>query len=227
MKKIYFYLVFLLLQPYHILHYSKRRNDWPDCTSARNYAQFISICLIIMLSVVLYPIQTYAQVINFRVDKFTVEQGLSQNQVFCIYQDNKGFLWFGTQNGLNLYDGYNFKIFRHEPGNENSLLDYAVNSICETDTGIFWIGTREGMSRLDFKTGKFKHFRHHPDSANSLVDNNVWLIMEDSKKNLWISTRNGLSKYSPNENRFENFIADPLNPNTISNNFVFALAEDK
>lgn len=166
-----------------------------------------------------------AQSGNIRFKTLSTDEGLSQNQVFCIYQDKKGLLWFGTQDGLNLYDGYSFRIFRHQPGNENSLLDYAVNTICESDTGIFWIGTREGMSRFDLRTGKFIHYTHNPDSANSLVNNIVWFIKEDSEKNLWIATRNGLSKFNPFTNEFENFRYSPSD-NTISHNFVFPIVED-
>jgi signal transduction histidine kinase/ligand-binding sensor domain-containing protein/DNA-binding response OmpR family regulator len=123
-----------------------------------------------------------------------------------------------------LYDGYNFKVFRHQPGDSNSLPDYAVNTICETDTGIFWIGTREGMSKFDFRKGIFTHFKHNPDSSNSLVDNNIWMIIKDSENHLWISTRNGLSRFNPANNTFTNFKSGTFN--SISNDFVFALAED-
>jgi signal transduction histidine kinase/ligand-binding sensor domain-containing protein/DNA-binding response OmpR family regulator len=167
----------------------------------------------------------YSQPGNVRFSLITADQGLSQNQIFCIYQDSKGLLWFGTQDGLNLYDGYTFRVFRHQPGNENSLLDYAVNTICETDPGIYWIGTREGMSRLDLQTGKFIHYRNHPGSSNSLVDNNVWYITEDSEKKLWIATRNGLSRFDPADNKFENFKSGS-GVNTISHNFVFNIVED-
>ncbi len=125
-----------------------------------------------------------------------------------------------------MYDGYSFRVFRHQPGNKNSIPDYAVNTICETDTGIFWIGTREGMSRLDLKQEKFIHYVHKPDSPNSLVDNNVWLIKKDSESKLWIATKGGLSRFDPENNRFTNYKFIPAGTNTISNNFVFAIVED-
>src|SRR5690606_36956250 len=94
---------------------------------------------------------SFSQTKDILISTLNINDGLSQNQVFCIYRDYTGLLWFGTQDGLNLYDGNNFKVFRHQPGDSNSLPDYAVNTICETDTGIFWIGTREGMSKFDFR----------------------------------------------------------------------------
>lgn len=180
----------------------------------------------IVFLVLILSLQLPGQNKDIRFSHLDVNDGLSQNQVFSIYADSKGLLWFATQDGLNMYDGYTFRVFRHQPGNENSLLDYAVNTICETDTGIFWIGTREGMSRLDLKKGEFTHYVHNPDSQNSLVDNNVWLITNDSEGHLWIATRNGMSRFDPSTKRFSNYTFSPTDTNSISNNFVFAIVED-
>jgi ligand-binding sensor domain-containing protein/signal transduction histidine kinase/DNA-binding response OmpR family regulator len=170
---------------------------------------------------------TFSQIKDFRVSRLNIDDGLSQNQILCIYKDSKGFLWIGTQDGLNLYDGYKFKVFRHEPGNKNSLLDYAVNTVCETDTGIFWIGTRAGLSRYDMRSGKFIHYVKNPDSSNSLVDNYVWAVLKDSEGNLWIGTRNGLSHFNPSTKIFTNYKHNSSTSNSISHNFVLSLAEDK
>ena len=174
----------------------------------------------------LFTIHLFPQVNNIRVDYFNSDHGLSQNQILCLYKDSKGLLWIGTQDGLNLYDGYRFKVFRHEPGNENSLPDYAVNTVCETDTGIFWIGTRAGMSKFDLQTGKFTHYVHNPDSSNTLPDNYVWNIIEDSEKKLWIGTRNGLSNFNPETKTLRNFRKDQLGSGSISHNFILEIVED-
>jgi signal transduction histidine kinase/ligand-binding sensor domain-containing protein/DNA-binding response OmpR family regulator len=163
---------------------------------------------------------------NLRFDHFNVDHGLSQNQILCLFEDSKGLLWIGTQDGLNLYDGYRFKVFRHEPGNENSLPDYAVNTICETDTGIFWIGTRAGISRFDLQTGKFTHYVHNPDSSSTLADNYVWNIIEDSEKKLWIATRKGLSNFNPETKTFRNFRKESSGTGSVSHNFILEIVED-
>ncbi|MBE0538311.1 MAG: response regulator [Ignavibacterium sp.] len=168
----------------------------------------------------------FTQIRDFRTSSLSIDNGLSQNQVLCIYEDSKGLLWIGTQDGLNLYDGYTFKIFRHEPGNENSLLDYAVNAVCETEPGIFWIGTRSGLSRFDLSAGRFMHYKHNPDSANSLVDNYVWAILKDNEGSLWIGTRIGLSVFNPVTETFINFTYNPSENNSISHNFILSLVED-
>lgn len=180
----------------------------------------------ISLVILFLSVNLFSQNQGARFDKVGTDIGLSQKHVMCIYQDYKGLLWIGTQDGLNLFDGYTFRVFRHEPGNENSILDYAVNSICETDTGVFWIGTREGMSKFDLKSGNFTHFIHNPDSSNSLIDNNIWCISKDSEGKLWIGTRNGLSYYNPEKNEFTNFVNNPSYKNSITNNFILSVVED-
>jgi len=165
-----------------------------------------------------------AQYLTF--EKIGTEQGLSQNRITSIYQDSKGLLWFGTQDGLNIYDGYKFKVFKHEPGNPNSLSDYAVNTILESDSGIFWIGTREGLNRFNLKTQTFEHYKHNPDSSNSLVSNLIWSLIQDQFKNLWIGTRDGLSRFNPSTEKFTNYLHDPDDPNSLSNNFVAVIFED-
>jgi signal transduction histidine kinase/ligand-binding sensor domain-containing protein/DNA-binding response OmpR family regulator len=165
-----------------------------------------------------------AQYMSF--EQIGTEQGLSQNRLTSIYQDSRGLLWFGTQDGLNMYDGYKFKLFKHEPGNPNSLSDYAVNTILESDSGIFWIGTREGLNRFNLKTQSFKHYKHNPDSTNSLVNNIIWCLIRDHLNNLWIGTRNGLSRFNPSSETFTNYLHDPDDPNSLSHNFVPVILED-
>ena len=113
---------------------------------------------------------------NLYFEQIGTEQGLSQNQVTYIFQDSRGLLWIGTQDGLNIYDGYKFKVYKHEPGNPNSLSDYAINTIFESGSGTFWIGTREGLNRFDFRTNSFKIYKHFPDFSNSLVHNLIWCM---------------------------------------------------
>ena len=171
-------------------------------------------------------INSLSQNKSIHFTKIDVDDGLSQNQVHCVYQDSKELLWFGTEDGLNLYDGYSFRVFRYQPGNENSLLGYAVNAICESEEGIFWIGTREGLSKFNLRTGKFTHYIHNPDLPNSLVDNSIWCITKDSENNLWIGTKNGLSHFNPQTEIFTNYSHSESNKNTISNNYILSIVED-
>ena len=81
---------------------------------------------------------------NISFNHLNVEDGLSQSVVTCILQDDKGFIWFGTQDGLNRYDGYSFKVFRHDPNDLNSLKDNFIFSIYQSYDGPLYIETQQG-----------------------------------------------------------------------------------
>ena len=120
-----------------------------------------------------------AQPKQIKFERLSIEEGLSQDQVYCIYQDSRGFMWFGTQDGLNRYDGYQFKVYRHNPENPHSLSDYAINAIVEDASGALWIGTREGLNRFDREKETFTHFRHDPGNPRSISNNQVWKAYVD------------------------------------------------
>ena len=81
---------------------------------------------------------------HLRFDRISLEQGLSQSTVFCMIQDSQGFMWFGTEDGLNKYDGYSFTVYKHDPEDPNSLGGNWIQAILEDSSGTLWIGTREG-----------------------------------------------------------------------------------
>lgn len=136
-----------------------------------------------------------AQKIEF--EHLSIAEGLSQSTVFCIMQDQVGFLWFGTQNGLNRYDGHSFKWFLHDP-KQNSISYNMAASLCQDEDGIIWIGTwGGGLNRFDPITEKFDSYESISTIDDTLSDNNVWVIHRDKKnKNiLWIGTENGLNRF--------------------------------
>jgi signal transduction histidine kinase/ligand-binding sensor domain-containing protein len=92
----------------------------------------------------------------YRFMDFTVSNGLSQNSVHCIYQDSDGIMWFGTQDGLNSFDGHSFTIYRHNGKDSNSLSDQFILSIAEDNQGYLWVGTRNGLNCFNKYTRKFK-----------------------------------------------------------------------
>ncbi len=92
-----------------------------------------------------------------RFKHISIEDGLPQSAVYCIHQDKKGFMWFGTQEGLVRYDGYNFKVYNPIPGDPTSLSDMYVNAFYEDKEGILWIGTRNGFNRFDPKNENGKN----------------------------------------------------------------------
>ncbi len=122
-------------------------------------------------------------------ERLTIADGLSNDGVQCIFQDRRGFLWFGTVDGLNRYDGYTFKVFKYDPVDSASLSDNNVLSICEDRAGRIWVGTANGLNRFDPNTETFTHFKHALNDPNSLSGNCITALCEDRDGNLWIGLR--------------------------------------
>ena len=99
---------------------------------------------------------SFAQLSNIRFDLISIEDGLSQSTPNTIIQDSKGFVWIGTQDGLNLYDGHKFRVFHNDPDDTLSLCDNFVHAILENSDGSLWIGTENGLNLYDRKQNKYK-----------------------------------------------------------------------
>ena len=84
----------------------------------------------------------YSQVDDMQFERISIESGLSQSSVVCMCQDSKGFLWFGTYEGLNRYDGYHFKVYKNDPDNLYSISKNNVESIIEDHLGMLWVGKK-------------------------------------------------------------------------------------
>ncbi len=162
-----------------------------------------------------------------RFEHLTIEDGLSQNAGLAIFQDSRGYLWIGTQDGLNRYDGYGFKIYKHDPGNPNSLSHNSILSMGEDKNGSLWIGTwGGGLNRYDPTTETFTPYLPNPEDPASLSDGTIYSIRSDSNGDLWIATLAGLDRYHPETDTFEHFRNDPNNPNSLSSDAVSYIFED-
>ena len=124
-----------------------------------------------MLVNLFLSIYLYAQPSDINFEHISIDHGLSQSTVFSIFQDSKGLIWLGTQDGLNLYDGYGFKIYKNDPENANSLSNNYVRWIYIDQDGVFWLGTDSGLNAFDPTTETFKHYKHEADNPNSLSHN--------------------------------------------------------
>ena len=162
-----------------------------------------------------------------RFDRISIEQGLSQSSVQVIFQDSRGFLWFGTQDGLNRYDGYTFKIYKPDPDNASSLSDRWITSIIEDKEGYLWIGTRQGgLNRYDPRTEKFLRFLHDDLNPASLIDNHINVLYLDRSDGLWIGTTNGLDFFDQANGSFRHYVYSPSQQEGISGKSITALYED-
>jgi ligand-binding sensor domain-containing protein/signal transduction histidine kinase len=155
------------------------------------------------------------------------EDGLSQSVVNVILQDRRGFLWFGTQDGLNRYDGYNFKVYKSNPEDPNSLSDGWIESLFEDRDGYIWVGTYQGgLNRYDPNTDTFTQFRHIPEELSSISEGMICTILQDRSGTLWVGSVNGLNKFSPASGSFTHYRNDPNDPNSLSHNNVHVIYQD-
>ncbi|HEY4285919.1 MAG TPA: two-component regulator propeller domain-containing protein [Puia sp.] len=134
----------------------------------------------------------FAQSRHIKFIRIGPEAGLSQSNVTTILQDKQGFMWFGTPDGLNRYDGYKFTIYRNDPKRPTSLSDSHIKNIFEDPEGSIWVATSQGgLDRLDREKDRFVHYRHDAHDAASISDNSITCITGDDEGNLWVGTRFG------------------------------------
>ncbi|MBP6810834.1 MAG: response regulator [Saprospiraceae bacterium] len=168
-----------------------------------------------LLVLVSYSCFSQSSTVRFR--HLSLEEGLSSTYVTSIVQDRKGFMWVGTWKGLNRYDGYQFKTFRHNPADSLSLGSGGVYAILEDRDGILWVGMSSGLDRFDRKTETFTHFFQEKGTVLSLH--------EDREGNLWVGTVKGLVCYQKKTGQSVRFQNDPNNPNSLCDNFITAISQ--
>jgi ligand-binding sensor domain-containing protein len=155
---------------------------------------------------------------DLRFEHLTEREGLSNNAVTSIYQDREGFMWFGTVDGLNRYNGYEFKIFRPDPRNlQHTLKENLIYNIYEDSQERFWVGTN-GLHLLDKFTDTFMAYM--VDSSNFTYLNIALTLHEDKKGLIWFSAGGGLNRFDPTTKKFTSYLLPELTPN-------FGLAEDE
>lgn len=155
-----------------------------------------------------------------------IESGMSQSWVMALHVDSSGFLWVGTQGGLNRYDGYSFRKYKSDPLDEYSLSNNVVTSICEGKDGNLWVGTANGLSFLDRQTGKFTNYYYDCDNPKSLSDNRIYSVFYDSKDVLWVKTLESLDRFNEETDSFDRFkhISSPFTSPTYQDSY--SLFED-
>ncbi len=125
----------------------------------------------------------------------TSDEGLSQNEVTCIIQDQLGFLWIGTRGGLNRYDGHSFKVFQNEIGNQNSLINNSIEALYAAADGKIWIGSKSnGLSCYDPEYDNFVHFGEDDQFDKSISGNRIITISQSKEGDIWAGTwSNGIN----------------------------------
>lgn len=171
--------------------------------------------------------------------RISIDEGLSQNSIFGIIQDSKGFMWFGTQDGLNKYDGYKFTIYKPVPGNPDTLSHNLILALCEDRSGMIWIGTAGGgLNRFDPKQEKFFRYPVAAASPNHINSTFIIDICLDHNGNLWIATGGGgLSKLTLEtkdaerkagiiREKITTYRHNPNNPDSLGDDGISSVVED-
>ncbi|KYK23504.1 hypothetical protein AYK24_07365 [Thermoplasmatales archaeon SG8-52-4] len=163
----------------------------------------------------------------FTCERVTTQNGLSQNTINSIFQDSQGFLWLGTQDGLNRYNGYDFKIFRHQVEDTNSLSHGWIWDIIEDQSQNLWVATWNGLNKLSAVSNQF--IRYYTDSLNTgYKGNRPTSFSIDTEGYLWIGTwGEGLNKYDHVHDLFTNYSVNENSQNSIPSNLIRDIYHDR
>ncbi len=180
-----------------------------------------------IMCLIMISAATFAQNDNLIFERLTMEQGLSQNTILCILQDSRGFIWIGTQDGLNRYDGNEFTVYRHDPLDSHSLSNNYILSVAEDQQGTIWVGTLGGgLNYYDRLRDRFHNFKNVPGQRSTISDNIIRTLCEDRSGRLWVGTDNGLNLYEASSGSFIRYNHNKNNFYSISSDNVTAIFED-
>src|SRR5438132_9335609 len=171
---------------------------------------------LLFLLVQLISLFAFSQKQQIKFQHLKTDDGLSQSNVLCIFQDSRGFMWFGTEDGLNKYDGYNFTVYKNDPKKNNSLSNNFINDIVEDNDSNLWIATLDGgLNKYNRRKDEFIHFKHDPKDPNSISDNYISCLLKDNEGNIWIGTSNGVNVFDKKNNRFIKYTKDDKDSSSI------------
>jgi signal transduction histidine kinase/ligand-binding sensor domain-containing protein/CheY-like chemotaxis protein len=197
------------------------------------FARLIHVCgrlsvLAFLMLVLLLPTAAQASKAFYKFKNIAIAQGLSNPYVTKVLQDNQGFIWVATQNGLFRFDGYDFKTFRHNPADPSSLADNFILNLFEDSEGILWVSTwHGGFARYHPKTQTFTNYRFDAKNPNSLSSDEVMAIDEGQNGILWIATLGGgLNRFDKNTNTFSHYRHDEKDPTSLSDDNLYTVLED-
>ncbi len=170
---------------------------------------------------------TPAQEAPFRFKHYSIEEGLSEVNARCIVRDEYGFLWIGTQDGLNRYDGYEFTVFRHNENDSCSIADNFISALLKDDSGRLWIGTRKGLSVFYPAKGEFENYFCARNKSVNETGGGISAIYQDSDSIIWVGFENGkVIKFDKNKDSLNNFWTKKENIFGFSRSGINSIYED-
>ena len=193
--------------------------------------------IIIWLALFSFNQLAFAQYANLKFENFDTNNGLSSSTSVEIFQDSEGFLWFGTIDGLDMYNGYEFEIYRPIINDPHSISNNRINTITEDSKGLLWVGTSNGLNIFDKDSQKFYRVNLYSKNVEKLnLREEINSLLFDKKTNLlWVGTKNGLlkinltSSITPSFDNldFTRYVNNPKNKKSIDNNNVTSIVQDK
>jgi signal transduction histidine kinase/ligand-binding sensor domain-containing protein/CheY-like chemotaxis protein len=162
-----------------------------------------------------------------RFQHLSVEDGLSQSSALAMALDNDGFLWIGTYDGLNRYDGFEFKIYRTDPDKPGAISDVNIRALLVDSRGTLWVGTKNGgLNRYDRETDSFTAYTENPADPTALPGNQVRALFEDIRGDLWVGCYGGLARMDRKTGAFTVYKSVPGDPSTLSSDDIRCISED-
>lgn len=162
---------------------------------------------------------------------YTNEQGLSQMNVRAIIQDQDGYIWIGTEDGLNKFDGYDFKVYRNIRNDNTSLPDNFIYTLYPSADGGIWVGTNNGgLAKYNVTSDEFKVYQHNPDDENTISSNRVESIYEDADGIVWIGTAGatpGLNRIDPQTGEIKRFLRSEEDWSKFTSTSVISIIDDE
>ncbi|MGL4878889.1 ligand-binding sensor domain-containing protein, partial [Paraclostridium dentum] len=153
----------------------------------------------------------------------TIEDGLSQSSVNTLYQDTNGYMWIGTNDGLNRYNGYDFKVYSYNDKDKNSISNNFIIDVTEDNSGNIWVGTANGLSKINLKTGNINNYLDRNDNGN-LLHYNIRDILVTKDNRIIVATSNGLNLYDKENDKFKRVLSSE---NQLTNQMINSLTEDE
>ena len=166
---------------------------------------------------------SYADIdLNIKFNNITIEDGLSQSTVGNMYQDSRGYIWIGTEDGLNRYNGKEFKHYKNDKYSENSLISNYIRGIAEDTNGVMWIATLDGISRIDQNTDEIRNYSEKEDKGN-LSNSNVCNILVTKDNRIFAATEDGLNLYYEKNEKFYRILDKE---NDLPSQYIYSVKED-
>jgi len=178
----------------------------------------LSFAVVLLLAMGLCP--SFSQVQSPKFRRLSTNEGLSQSHISAILKDKRGFMWFGSEDGLNKYDGYKFTHYKHDPGNSKSIVDSYIQDLLEDEAGNLWVATSNGIDRFDRDKNCFVHYSLRYEKFD------VKDIFQDSKRRIWLGTNQGLFLLDAKTGSFKSYehvSKKDVNPANIN---IYQIAED-